>query len=99
MIGVLNFNNMIPVEEPVLQQIDLKTRPGDTKAVRAYKELMNDQLTWCNNNRESITGKANKLYEIVTERPEKMIALTRRCCDFKKLENVLEQRLCREEHL
>lgn len=53
---------------------------------------MNDQLDWCNDNFDVITIKAEKLYKIVTETPDKMKNLTRRCCDFKKLEHVLEKR-------
>jgi hypothetical protein len=37
-------------------------------------------------------NKANKLYSIVTETPEKHKNLVHRCCDFKKLEAILEKR-------
>jgi protein AbiQ len=92
LIGCLNFNNMLPVEDAVLYPIDMKLYPGDNAKERAYKELLNDQLDWCNNNFEAITAKAEKLYRIVTETPDKMKNLTRRCCNFKKLEQVLEKR-------
>jgi protein AbiQ len=92
LIGCLNFNNMLPVEESVLHPIDMKLYPEDNAKERAYKELLNDQLDWCNDNFDAITAKAVKLYRIVTETPDKMKNLTRRCCNFKKLEMVLEKR-------
>ena len=49
-------------------------------------------IDWCNDNFDAITIKAEKLYKIVTETPDKMKNLTKRCCDFKKLELVLEKR-------
>lgn len=92
LIGCLNFNNMLPVDDDVLFLIDMKIKSGDNPKERAYKELLNDQLDWCNDNFDAITMKAEKLYKIVTDTPEKMINLTKRCCNFKKLEQVLENR-------
>jgi protein AbiQ len=92
LIGCLNFNNMLPVDNSVLLSIDMKIRQGDNEKDRAYKALLNDQLDWCNDNLDAITTKAEKLYRIVTETPDKMKNLTRRCCDYKKLEQVLEKR-------
>lgn len=91
MIGALNFNNMIPVCSDVIKLIDIKPHKTDSPKDKDYKELLNNQLDWCNDNRESITRKANKLYNIVTKTPDKFKNLTRRCCDFKKLESVLEK--------
>lgn len=93
LIGAINFNNMIPITQSVITPIDIKVHSGDSPKDKAYKELLNDQLDWCNQNRESIVKKANKLYSIVTETPDKFRNLTRRCCDFKKLEAVLQKRL------
>ena len=92
LIGCLNFNNMLPVDDSVLLPIDMRVQKGDSTKERAYKLLLNDQLDWCNDNFDAITIKAEKLYKIVTETPDKMKNLTRRCCDFKKLEHVLEKR-------
>ena len=91
LIGVLNFNSMIPVNERVLVDIDLRIKQGDSSADMAYKRLMQDQLRWCNNNRELIQRKVEKLYTIVTEQPESARGLVSRCCDFKKLEGILQQ--------
>jgi protein AbiQ len=91
LIGAINFNNMIPVDKYVIKPIDVNVNPKDTFKDRAYKELLKDQLNWCNQNKESIINKANRLYNIVTEQPEKSRNLTRRCCNFKKLEDVLSR--------
>ena len=99
-IGALNLNNMIPVSKEVIRILDIRPDRRDSPKERAYKELLNNQLDWCNNNIESITKKANKLYVLVTQTPEKSRNLTKRCCDFKKLEAVLEKKLLshQEQH-
>ncbi len=82
---------MIPVSQNVIRMIDIKIHADDTQQEIAYKNLLHNQINWCNDNIEMITNKANKLYAIVTETPDKMISLTKRCCNFKKLEQVLEK--------
>lgn len=52
---------------------------------------MRDQLRWCNENRDLIVRKAQKLYRIVVERHVSARGLVRRCCDFKRLEQVMEE--------
>ena len=37
LIGVLDFNNMIPVREDVLREVDLKIHPNDTREMKHYK--------------------------------------------------------------
>ena len=89
LIGVLNFNNMVPVSDDVLINFDMRPKHGDDSATRAYKELMRDQLQWCNAHRDVIQRKAERLYTMITQEPEKYRALARRCCDFRRLEGVL----------
>lgn len=92
LIGVLNFNNMIPVYEDVLKEIDIRIFPQDDSYTKKYKALLNDQLDWCNNNKEGILKKANKLHELMIS--DKCNSLLRkRCCDFKKLESYLLNKL------
>lgn len=83
--GAINFNNMIPINEQSLSKVNLKIEPNDTKDDIDYKNLLSNQLSWCNSNRDAIINKARKLYKIITEgkAPEK---LSKRCCDFKLLE-------------
>ena len=97
LIGALNFNNMIPVSNDVIQKLDIRPSSSDTPKEREYKELLNNQLDWCNDNIDNIIKKANKLYRLITQNPEKSFNLTRRCCDFKKLEAVLERRLAKAQ--
>ena len=96
LIGVLNFNLMIPVNQSLISMVDLHIYKNDSQKLAAYKHLMKDQLKWCNDNSDNIIKKANKLYEFVTKTPEKSYNLTHRCCDFKKLEAVLEKWLEKE---
>ena len=88
-IGALNFNNMIPVSDDFIKPINITPNKKDSPKDKIYKELLNNQLDWCNDNIENIVKKANKLYKFVTQTPEKSRNLTRRCCNFKKLEEVL----------
>lgn len=94
-IGALNFNNMIPVSSDCINLIDVKPNRNDSPKDKLYKDLLNNQLDWCNDNYENIIKKANKLYKTITQTPEKSRNLTRRCCDFKKLETVLEKWISR----
>lgn len=98
LIGALNFNNMIPVCHDVIKIINMKPNHNDTKKEREYKQLLNNQLDWCNENIDKITKKAAKLYKMITEAPDKNRNLVRRCCDFKKLEEVLQKKLEKEQN-
>lgn len=85
-IGILNLNNMIPVTNDVLKKIDLSST---SKIDKTRKELLKKEIKWCRDNLNVINNRANKIYRKVTETPEKSYALVRRCCNFKKLEEVL----------
>ena len=90
LIGVLNINNMIPVASSVIQKYNLVPTANDTPQKRAEKRLRAKQLNWCREHSDTIYNRANKVYKIVTETPEKSRNLVRRCCDFKKLRLVLK---------
>lgn len=87
-IGILNLNNMIPVTNEVLTKIDLSST---SQIDRSRKELLKKEIKWCRDNLSVINNRANKIYKKVTETPEKSHALARRCCNFKKLEEVLQR--------
>ncbi len=91
LLGVLNFNNMIPVDESVIKLFDLHIKSTDSPETAHYKKMAIKQLNWCQQNQNAIVIKANKLYNMVTLTPEKSRNITRRCCDFKKLEAILEK--------
>ena len=97
LLGVLNFNSMIPVDKALITVVDVDAKENDTPKDKYYKGLLKDQLFWCNDNRDNIIKKANKLYNIVTKTPDKFKNLTRRCCDFRKLEDVLEKRISKDK--
>ena len=88
-IGALNFNNMLPVENPVLKPLNIRIKQSDNEQVKYYKTLLTKQLDWCQKNEKKLISHANRTYEAVTMYPEKSRNLTRRCCNFKKLEEVL----------
>lgn len=92
-IGILNLNNMIPVSDKFIQKVDLST------ATEFNRNLLINELRWCRDNLDIISNRANKLYNKVTLTPEKDRNLTRRCCDFKKLELVLEKWIAKTETL
>ena len=53
LIGVLDFNNIIPVREDLVQKIDIKIRASDSYETIRYKNLIIDQLNFCRKNQVS----------------------------------------------
>ena len=96
-IGALNFNNMLPVTENVLSEINIKTNKNDTLQTINYKKLLTKQLDWCQKNEQAIFNRANNRYILITKYPDKNVNLARRCCNFKRLEQVLDKRLGKEK--
>lgn len=91
LIGVLNINNMIPVDESVIFKMNLSVYNTDSVQTKHYKELMQNQLKWCRKNYDIILNRANKVYKLVTETPDKNRNLVHRSCNFKALEITLEK--------
>lgn len=89
-IGVLDLNNMIPVRQDVIQKIDIQITSKDSLAERNYKNLVKDQLTFCQKNQDIIISKANKLYNMVNKKNASG-PLKRRCLKWKELELVLDR--------
>lgn len=89
LIGVLDFNNMIPVRPDVIDEIKINISHHDSPSVKHYKNLVIEQLTFCRKNQDIIIAKANKLYRIVSK---KNVSghLKQRCLKWHKLEKVLE---------
>lgn len=79
--GLLGFNNMIPAKLHYLIDFDIAQEP-DPK----YRELLKNQLQWCNDHKDTIRERAEKTYKAVTEKKDPFF--TRICCDFKMLESV-----------
>ncbi|MCD7882393.1 MAG: type III toxin-antitoxin system ToxN/AbiQ family toxin [Lachnospiraceae bacterium] len=95
LIGVLNFNNMIPVEDTYIMALNLRILSSDTPPNRRYKKLAMKQLDYCQQHQDAIVRKANKLYTMITSGKASGL-LKRRCCDYLKLEKVLEKQLLKE---
>ena len=96
-IGGINLNNMIPVNDTVIQPVDIAIHSSDNKKQRNNKKRLTKELDWCQRNQDLITRKARKLYDLRLNHSMENINLTRRCCDFKKLEAVLERRLAKTQ--
>lgn len=47
LIGVLNFNDMVPVAEKFIMPMNLKVQAGDDVQTRHYKRLVVKQLSYC----------------------------------------------------
>ena len=90
LIGVLDFNNMIPVREDVLQKVIIRIGTHDSEEIKRYKNLMIDQLNFCQHNQDIIIAKANKLYKLVDKRNTSG-QLKRRCLKWSRLEAVLSR--------
>jgi len=95
-IGALNFNNMLPVSESVITYINIQINKTDSPQKANFKKLLTHQLDWCQKNEAKLLSHANKTYAAVTHYPDKNRNLTRRCCNFRKLEEVLIKRLEKE---
>ena len=96
-IGGINLNNMIPVDDTVIQPIDIAIHSSDNKQQRNNKKRLTKELDWCQNNQDLISRKARKLYDLRLNHSAENINLCRRCCDFRKLEAVLERRLAKTQ--
>ena len=62
----LNLNNMIPVREEYITEIDLKIRQADTPELKRWKKLCIKELDWCQAHQGEIERLANELYRIYT---------------------------------
>lgn len=90
LIGVLDFNSMIPVRPDVVQKIDVRISPNDNASTKHYKNLLLDQIAFCQQNQDTLVKKANILYTLVTTRKAKK-ALRDRCLNWERLEAVLDR--------
>lgn len=88
--GVINFNNMIPVMDPVLTLIDI-----DHLEDKQYRRLLQNQYTYIRADAEQIIKTAQKLHTLIfTEdsllNPYDKI-VKQRCCDLPLLESHFEE--------
>ena len=86
--GAINFNNMIPVLPACLHKVEIRIFDTDSKADKDYKNLLANQLSWCNSHRDTILHQADKLYHTVTG-GRAWGNLESRCCNF-----ALDEQMC-----
>lgn len=75
-IGVINFNNMIPVTDNVIIYFNIKEDKN-------YSLLIKEHI-YCIKHSQEIINKSIKVYNLVTKYNK--ISLIKRSCDFKLLE-------------
>ena len=86
--GILNLNNMIPVPEQEIQEVNI-SQIEDEK----YRRLLKRQADYIRAYSEKIQNKAEKLYDLVVKgqpRNSHEKNILARCCDFMKLEKEMQ---------
>ena len=78
-LGLLGFNNMIPVHEAALIAFDI-----DQEQDKQYAELLKRQASFINRNKADVLDHASQTYYSATSPKNKF--LLEICCDFKTLE-------------
>ena len=84
LLGVLNFNLMIPIEMAQLQEINISVHRRDRSKIVHYKELCKKELEWCKEHSEIVCNKANVIYQKYLSGEQ--WGGRKRCLDFPKLE-------------
>lgn len=64
LLSVLNFNNMIPIREEYVTEINLRPLPTDTPKIIRWKKLCIKELNWCQSHQNEIQHLANELYRM-----------------------------------
>lgn len=72
--------------------LNIKVSPSDNAGTAHYEKMSAKQLTYCQRNQDAIIRKAYKLYEMITSGKANNL-LKRRCCDFARLEAVLQKKM------
>ena len=83
-LGILGFNNMIPVHSSALIPFDIETETD-----KKYRELLRHQVLYINKVKAVIFHRANKTYYNASKGNNSFF--TKVCCDFKKLEKACKQ--------
>lgn len=77
-LGIINLNNMIPVKSENVIKINLDLKP------QAYRNLINNQIQFINNNKNSLFKKVERLLKLYENKS--IPQLNKRCCNFELLE-------------
>lgn len=99
-LGVLNLNNMIPISNENIKILDYKEihkyrNFKNEKEKTLYISFLNLELKLINDKIDKIKSNAIKLYDEKIKNPNSKIS--KRCCDFKLLENKCREYIKRSE--
>ena len=85
-LGVINFNNMIPVKEKSIIYIDLDIITKKTDEIKYYK-LLKEQIFWLNRHKDKLYTRSKKLYDKYNNDtlPKN---IKDRCCNYLLLEEL-----------
>ena len=83
-LAALNLNNMIPIRDEYVTEIDLRTHPTDTPKLRRWKKLCIKELNWCQSHHNEIEHLANELYRMYTS--NEIFEKKKICLNFPALE-------------
>lgn len=85
LLAVLNPNNMIPIRDEYISEIDLKIHTNDIPELRRWKKLCIKELNWCQSHQSEIERLANELYRLyISNEP---FGKRKICLNFPALEN------------
>ena len=84
-LGVINFNNMIPVTSKNYLFINLNSDKLDSNIDKKYKKMLREQVIQLNKNNIQVRKKSNVLYKLYTN-GKLPLNIIKRCCNFKLLE-------------
>lgn len=83
-LGLLGFNNMIPVHDEALISFDI-----DSESDLKYADVLRRQVSAINRIKADICDHASKTYyDVVNKKNSFLLGI---CCDFKKLENACKR--------
>lgn len=83
-LAALNLNNMIPVRDEYITEIDLKIHSKDHPELVRWKKLCMKELNWCQSNQNEIERLANELYRIYSS--NEPFGKRKICLNFPALE-------------
>lgn len=83
-LGLLGFNNMVPVPDSALISFDFNDEPNSQ-----YAELLRRQAAYINREKANVLNHASQTYYCVMKKNNAF--LLRICCDFSALEKACDQ--------
>ncbi len=92
-LAALNLNNMIPIREEYITEIDIKIKASDSVPIRQWKKLCSKELDWCQSNSAEIERLANELHRKYCS--GEFFQKRKICLNFPALENECHKSLLR----